>query len=153
MRVLKPQQILFLKHTPLKNNETLNLCSACQGKCCKRAAGIYHPEQVIEELKILEKTGNLPQTMQIDAWDSSNELPHTMFIRPAHINSKGRLIDYSWGGQCTNLGEKGCVLSFETRPKQCQDLEAVPTFDCESDTSKLVMAKIWLPYQKYFRNL
>jgi Fe-S-cluster containining protein len=136
----------------ISNNETPDICAECGGGCCKNYAGMYHPEQVVNILKEYADTGFLPENIKIDAWEETERI---YMLRPAHKNSPEDNYDLSWGGECVNFTEnKGCSLSFENRPLQCQGLvcEAPnPNIDqFSNEWSKLKMMQIWKDYQNYF---
>lgn len=134
----------------ITNNETPNLCVGC-GLCCKNHAGWYHPEQVLDMLELLaeDKLELLGKTIQIDAWDDS---PPVYVLRPAHINSLGSNVDLSWSGSCVNHTDKGCSLSFETRPAQCQSLVVSADKKCKGSVTTETLKDIWEGYQIYFES-
>lgn len=135
----------------VKNNETPHFCKDC-GKCCKHYAGMYHPEQVLNELELLKNNqlNDLGTKYQIDCWENW-ENGDIYFLRPAHTNSLNEIIDRSWGGQCVNLTDTGCSLTFEQRPYECQKLKAYDYHKCSSDESKITIKEYWIDYQHYFK--
>ena len=136
-----------MKELPIiQNNESISTCSTCGGTCCKSYAGWYHPEQVLDILKEYKKSSSLPDNVKIDAYDAS---PDIYVLRPTHTNSPSGNYDLSWGGICVNHSDKGCSLTFDERPLQCQTLEVEKTFKCKG-TSKFTMAEYWKEYQQYF---
>lgn len=139
----------------VNNNEIPSICTECGGKCCKGYAGWYHPEQVLEILKVYKDTNELPDDIKIDAWDGWDGNPSIYVLRPAHTNSGSGLFDLSWGGTCVNHNdETGCSLSFEDRPMQCQDLKAGATLNdsCISEKwGKEGLMNEWIDYQSYFK--
>lgn len=137
----------MIELTIINNNES-SLCATCQGQCCKRAAGIYHPEQVIDIFNNpdFKEWG---KTYQIDWWEGETSI---YWVRPVHTNSIGKKHDASWGGQCVNLTETGCKLTFEERPIQCQALEVQKDFNCNKGLSKADMRDLWKSYQYLFND-
>lgn len=134
----------------IENNENFAICSSCGGVCCKRAAGIYHPEQVKDILENIDTFDGFGKTHQIDCWSGN---PDIFWLRPVHTNSVGKIRDDSWGGQCVNLTDNGCTLSFDERPLQCQKLEVDTNRNCSVGMSKKDMEELWQPYQHYFNKL
>lgn len=131
----------------MENNEN-SICASC-GKCCKSYAGFYEPNQVLSLLEDLKNTGTfkgLGETHQIDWYEGS---PDIYMIRPAHKNSLGRERDPSWGGECVNLTDTGCSLTFEQRPLQCQALTPSSDFRCKG-LSKRDIKELWKDHQNFF---
>jgi len=143
-----------MKELPiLNNNESPSICGECGGKCCTGYAGWYHPEQVLDILKVYKDTKILPDNVKIDAWDGFTP---TYVLRPAHTNSpEGTNYDLSWGGTCVNHDVKtGCSLDFDKRPLQCQDLRAGKTLrhTCKPKKwGKEGLSVVWKDYQEYFK--
>lgn len=107
-------------------------CRSCGGQCCQRGAGIAHPgdfgprETLVDVLVSYLETG----FWAVDCWEGDvipeGTLPQIWFVRPAHKNAKGKLVDRSWGGECRLWApDRGCSLEFRHRPHGCRTL--VPT--------------------------
>ena len=139
----------------MENNENSVLCSTCAGKCCKKYAGFYHPEQVLELLQNLKRDKRLGVTHQIDCYDGTFDTDYkdVFMIRPCHKNTFNQTLDRSWGGTCVNLTENGCKYPFEERPIVCQSLAPSSDFICKNGYKKIDMAMIWKPYQHYFEGV
>ena len=139
----------------IDNNENKSMCAGCGGKCCKKLAGFYHPEQVLDLIKNIAADVRLGVTHQVDCLDRTADTDYNdvFMVRPCHTNSTGETVDRSWGGTCVNLGQNGCKFAFEERPKMCQDLVPSLPISCASGTDKYAMAEIWKPYQHYFEPL
>jgi len=132
------------------NNENFNLCSKCQGKCCKNMGCHYSPRDFkqidVKTLKKLIDEGNT----SIDWWEGDifdkddKGRDRTYYLRMRNKNSK--IIDPSWGGECILLTEEGCSLSFYNRPMGGRGL--IPNEkDCIDEYSKEDCCKEWYPYQ------
>lgn len=121
------------------NNECKSICAECKGNCCRHIAGIYHPDQIkaqigditYESLKKFIDTGkvsidwyeDIAEFYEFDDEDIKNldnrVGPEGYYLRPRHLHSP--IIDPSFGGCCIHWSlEKGCELSFEKRPLECQ---------------------------------
>lgn len=141
----------------IANNENSILCSTCGGRCCKEMPGEYHPSQFNLEdasLYLLVKGGEVA----VDCWEGDTEddgkLEQVYYIRPRIVGVLPGL-DRSWGGQCANLTEAGCKLSFENRPYGCRALTPVKEMypKCRSDWSKEHAARSWRLYQNIIENI
>lgn len=130
----------------IQNNEHLDICSACGGSCCKNYAGWYHPEQVLTILESYKNTGELSPGYKIDAYEAE-----VYVLRPTHTNSPDSDEDFSWGGQCVHFEDKkGCSLTFEQRPLQCQSLTCSEPEIAKTGLSKSKIKEYWKEYQHYF---
>lgn len=143
----------------MKNNLNLEMCTACNGVCCKTYAGIYIPNDLKMEitentLKALLDSGKYA----IDWWEGDTRggsLNQTFFLRPRHENESA--IKGSWGGCCVNFTNGiGCSLDPNNRPYQCRML--IPEYDfltrkqnCYSavkdKATKCDCADAWYSYQ------
>ena len=141
------------------NNENFNICSLCKGQCCKRMPGIVHPEQlqqpITKELLLkLYKEG-----YQFDYWEGDEFGGKAgYYLRPQTIESKGVLVDPSWGGTCVFLTEQGCSKTFEERPYMCQQLEPQEDFNCGSKDKENTLNKYdyvlaWLQYNNLIEEI
>lgn len=140
----------------LINNENISVCSLCGGKCCKQIPGAVFPEQLndisVESLLQMYKDGYC-----FDYWegnptkDEKYDNVTAYYLRPQTISAIGRMVDPSWGAQCSFLTPTGCKLSFDKRPMECQTLVAnhLAPGNCTSDTkgyNKKDAAIKWFPY-------
>lgn len=138
-------------------------CSACGGKCCQRAPGLYHPADFglpgsASERNVLETLAE--GNTAIDWWEGDPRgtdredpdfHPRGYFLRPATAKQHGHLRDPSWGGQCVHwTQQRGCALTPVERPAQCRRLIPSPdencTYDDEAAMEKQALALAWLPY-------
>lgn len=137
--------------------ENKAICKKCQGKCCKAYAGIAYPADFDKDLRpmiIAKRIATALKSGQwaIDYWEGDLKgIDCPRFIRPAHKNAPGKLIDPSWGGECIFLTESGCKLEYTDRPYGCRNLEPI-TDNCkyhgiESNDQKEDAALVWIPYQ------
>lgn len=135
------------------------LCAECGGECCKKAPGIYWPED-IEPLtgeRILEMVRQ--EKCAIDWYDGDprpdGDLWRVYWIRPA-IKGVDQPLDPSWGGECVHLTDAGCSVPAGERPRQCLALTPLPIVErranggCHFDEVyklKRGPAMAWIPYQ------
>lgn len=139
----------------VKNNENLELCGECGGKCCLAVPGIAAPFQFGRKPHTIKKA--LLRVFRgggwsFDNWDPDGELEFTYYPRPALAGSKWQIVHAGWGGRCGMLNGDGCSLPFKSRPWGCQDLKPTePGFPfCESQTGKgkINEVKAWIPFQE-----
>ena len=134
------------------NNENIEVCKKCGGRCCKSYAGAYHPNDfgdniTYELLESAMETNNIA----ID-WYELDDGGMGLYLRPRHVD--GGKIDPSWEGQCVNLTDNGCKLSFDERPYGCKSLVPNISNACvEGTVSKLNAYEIWKPYQDILNKL
>lgn len=110
--------------------EKPSICSACGGKCCKSYAGASFPDEWQAPnriaMKSLLKYALSTGKWAVDFWDGdpteNGDRDKSYFIRPAHTNALGRIVDASWGGTCVFLTRQGCSLGTN-RPTGCKGLE------------------------------
>lgn len=145
----------------MKNNENYSLCSSCRGLCCKRYPGLLHPDQ-LDEITEESLTKLVESGFQFDYWEGNltgypeHDNIRFYFVRPATVRSRGKIIDASWGGQCTFLTNEGCTFKFEDRPQMCQDLEPIENLKCklkEGALTKEDYVMAWLPYNSIIENV
>jgi hypothetical protein len=94
------------------------LCKECNGACCKRMPGVYHPKDI---KKIF---GNLDNAIKssivaIDWWEGDKPL---YYLRPKTKSAINKLYDGSWGGECIHYTVNGCNLPLKQRPYFCKTL-------------------------------
>ncbi|MFA5307418.1 MAG: hypothetical protein WC365_08275 [Candidatus Babeliales bacterium] len=59
----------------------------------------------------------------IDSYSDGTMDEDVYFVRPRHTNALKKKVDFSWGGTCIFLTDKGCRLSWKNRPLGCKMLE------------------------------
>lgn len=155
------------------------ICALCRGRCCKSLPGGIMPQQLGETAdEIVSRAWQMVRTGKYawDAWDGDpiyewgnpQGYDRVHYLRPATKGKEGQAFDYSWGGECTFLGENGCTLPREERPAECLALKpALEDFRfialnpdeyggrhtladataCESDLGKRELAIAWRPFQ------
>ncbi|MBK9517046.1 MAG: hypothetical protein IPO09_06745 [Anaeromyxobacter sp.] len=70
------------------------------------------------------------------------------YPRPATLLERGRSgAPQDALAPCTFLGEVGCRLAFDDRPRMCRALAPSPGFECEGDWGRREAALAWLPHQ------
>lgn len=121
--------------------------------------GLAHPEEINFQETV--KSGK----WAIDCWDGDPREKHShgkiyrdffhqvYYFRPKTKENEEYLTDFSWGGECIFLSDKGCVLPAEKRPYECRELEPKPDFQCKSHNNKQNIIFLWLPYQKEIRQI
>lgn len=98
----------------------------------------------------------------LDVWDG--EFEHNgkngydvFYVRPRLKNAKEKLIDRSWGGECINLTESGCSLTFENRPTICRQLVPSKNYPyCKPEGegfTKEDCVAVWIPYQELLEKI
>lgn len=111
----------------MTNNENKEICSKCEGRCCKRAPGVFHPDDFAQgPMRETILAGLSAGLYQIDWWEA--DVPQ-YYLRPA-IKERPGFFNGSWGGPCVLLDDNGCTISFESRPRGCRDLTPDTTFEC-----------------------
>lgn len=91
-------------------------CSGC-GKCCKAAPGLFVPEDFGNDLSRMREAIAAGR-VAIDWWEGER----VYYLRPATKDGVGYVFHASWGGTCNHLGDAGCGLTYEARPRQCRGL-------------------------------
>ena len=139
------------KRIELENKE---LCSACEGICCKNMGCHYSPDDFsdlsFEGLKKEIDKGYI----SIDWWDylefEGKEYERGYFLRVR--NEYAPIVDPSWEGVCILLTEDGCPLSFEERPKGARLL--IPSVNkCKSLYTKEDSCIDWIKYHDILEKL
>jgi Fe-S-cluster containining protein len=126
--------------TPLDKDKDINIytksdiCGSCKGLCCKKAAGIYAPEDFNHEITIAYVLSLLlAHNITLDFEEhylKHGDVIKQYFLRPRHLD-EDPVKPLSLGGVCSNWNyEKGCSLSEEKRPYQCRML--IPLADGET---------------------
>jgi len=132
------------------------LCSKCNGKCCKKLPGAMSPEDIgisnsKSEQEICEIILEYLETFKyaIDWWEDDINI---YYMRPATKRHEDEIFDPSWGGECVFFADgEGCSLSEHTRPLNCKMLE--PREDkCISHIRKKDIIDMWVPYQELLVN-
>ena len=135
------------------NNENLELCVECKGKCCKNLGCHFSPKDFkaidFETLKNLIEKGYI----SIDWWEGDvfdKNRRRTLYLRIR--NKDANIVDPSWGGQCMLLTEHGCSLPFNERPMGGRGL--IPSInECIVGYSKEDCCKEWYIYQDLLEKL
>ena len=141
-------------------------CKECKGHCCKTGGchlSIYDVSEdgiiTYDKVKALLDTG----LIVIDFWigdidPSKNEYDEVYYLHTREMiidfknsdisNPDSPRIEYklspisyeSWGGKCVLLGECGCMLPFNKRPKGARRLVPLDSENCDSDFTKACSA-------------
>lgn len=151
LEIMEARNIKNIKRKfSIANNESADICSKCNGNCCKGMPGSMLPQEFGDSEKEIED--NLFEALKtnyaIDWWegdptgkDEFSDL-QAFFIRPRTKKAKHRIVDSSWGGECVFFESgKGCSLTFDKRPSECKALIPVktdkPGIKCYSSDKKL----------------
>lgn len=118
-------------------NENASVCAPCGGQCCQGMPGIYHPddlfsnmsdEQIKNKMISMLEDGSVVLTDNeiSDARGKYSLRVESLTPRAGRRNMKIWYQPFNYG-QCINLGETGCKLSSEDRPRECRAL--VPSLE------------------------
>lgn len=144
---------LTLKKPFIPDNRNPSICGPCGGQCCKKMPGIVHPDdiEISEEnlTRLIAEEGYAIDCWENNPFDDNRDIGRVYYLRPRTIKAKDKVFDYSWGGQCINLGDNGCELDWIVRPAQCRALVPKENHGCFFEThqfSKRELAKAWYPH-------
>lgn len=132
-------------------NENQEICSECGGRCCQNIPGICVPFDFHYDMSLIEKLIASGQYC-FDYWARSED-PDIYYVRPSVAGQEGKVVDPTWGGKCTFLGDNGCELEHEQRPWECRDLIPDRGHKCIKSKSKKEIVDMWLPYQKELKDI
>lgn len=133
-----------------------DICGPCGGVCCKSLPGISAPEQWGEnEAEILPRliAAFRSGLWAVDWWEGKGVNGAGYYVRPATKNAPGKILDPSWGGECTFF-DNGCTLEFSVRPLGCKSLVPKKSGGCTArydEGGKRSMAIAWKPYHSVLR--
>jgi Fe-S-cluster containining protein len=142
-------------------NERPDLCAGCGGRCCRTRPGIEAPDRFLAEpdpaaaLAAALATGDWVLAEHVGVpWVDGVEPPEAERRRVIRYPRPATLLERGGGGAprddlapCTFLGEAGCRLSFDDRPRTCRALVPSPGFECEGDWGRREAALAWRPHQ------
>lgn len=142
---------------------TSEKCKECEGNCCKMGGchlSVYDVSEdgiiTYEKVKALLDTG----LITIDYWDGDTDPSKDEYSRVYFLHTREMVIDLensaavfrlnspeikyklspisypSWGGKCVLLGNCGCMLPFNKRPKGARRLVPLDSENCDSDFTK-----------------
>jgi Fe-S-cluster containining protein len=145
----------------LSGNERLDLCADCGGQCCRSRPGVEAPERFLAApdptaaLAAALATGDWVLADHVGVpWVDGVEPPEDQRRRLIRYPRPATLLERGQGGMardelapCTFLGEAGCRLGFDDRPRMCRALRPAPGFECEGDWGRREAALAWLPHQ------
>lgn len=131
--------------------EVKDICKKCGGDCCKRYPGITDPKDFKDEKSMREAIAS--GLFCMDMWEGEFEGTYNvLYIRPSIKEHEGDILDRSWGGPCTFLTGAGCLLSHDSRPRQCRELE--PTGQgCKQHHKKESAVRTWVPHQRILKKI
>lgn len=149
------------QESSIPNNESVTTCSACGGDCCRTRPGIEGPERFLSAANPAEELARL---LASGLWvlDTHYGVPYDpekgekgdpdriiLYPRPATRAEQGAgsIFAIPGAGECVLLGDEGCTLPFEERPRACQALEPAADFACTSSWTRFDAAREWLHHQ------
>ncbi len=138
------------------NNENIEICKLCGGKCCKGMGCHYSPRDFNEvTIDILRRELNKGY-VSIDWWEgdvynNDNGYERVYYLRMRNKNAP--IVDPSWGGECMLLTERGCSLPFDERPMGGRALIPKHNDGCIQPYSKEDCCKEWYWYQDVLQKL
>lgn len=139
------------------------MCAACGGQCCRGFPGLDGPERF---LAAPDPAGALGRALASGdwvllthvgvPWVNGVEPPEEdkrrvlRYPRPATLDERasgGVAGDGLSTSPCVFLGDAGCTLAFEARPRMCQSLEPSADGECPCEWDRRAAALAWLPWQ------
>ena len=138
----------ILEKNPLQY-PPLSVCSECKGQCCKSLGCSLSPEDLLKTMG--SKTYSLNLILEIlqnnhFAIDSFSHLGKPFyFLRMQH--KCFTFIGVDAMGECIALSDRGCLLTYNDRPKGGKYLEAREDRQCLQHYTREEMISDWLPYQ------
>lgn len=110
-------------------NERPGLCAAC-GDCCRTRPGAEDPARF---LSAPDPVAALAEALASRDWVLCR-LAGVGYLRPATVEERasGRVHPGAETSPCVFLGESGCRLAFEDRPRTCRELEPWANGDCQA---------------------
>jgi Fe-S-cluster containining protein len=148
----------------LPNNEAAGVCAACGGQCCRGFPGIDGPERFLASADpvraladalasgdwVLLRHIGVPWVNGVEPCeDDKRRVLH--YPRPATVDERARgegAADGLSSSPCVFLGDAGCTLAFEARPRMCQSLEPSSDGECPCPWDRRAAALAWLPWQE-----
>ena len=132
----------------VKEFEATEICTKCQGKCCKHMGCHFSPED-FEEISYDALKAEIDKGhISIDWWEGDRP---EFFLRMRHVNAP--VVDPSWGGRCILLTDEGCPLPFDKRPLGARALEPRKDFRCKTHYSKENCKNDWKKYEDILKKL
>lgn len=141
----------------IPSNDTLNenraVCSKCDGQCCK-SMGCHISPSDLREISVDSIISLMEETncIAIDWYEGSpiDEHDHNPYYYLRIKNVGSSMIDPSWGGTCSLLGDDGCPILFQYRPRGARRLEPGTNSkkDCKDGYTKKQCAIDWMPYRE-----
>lgn len=143
----------------MNNNENFEICKRCGGGCCKSYGCFYSPKDFkdlsYEALKELIEKGNISiDSFDIDLNDDEprlQERQRNYFLRARHVG--GQVVDFSYGGVCKMLTDKGCSYSWNERPYGGKKLIPSKNHKCLGGYTKKECALDWLDHIEVLERL
>ena len=137
-------------------------CAVCQGKCCKEHGCVLAPEDFFKDTSFLEiqqdeyalKEYVLERLKKenLHAIDQSSHGQGTgYYIRMRH--KCYTFIGVDALGECIALGEDGCSLSYDDRPKGGRMLKSEPNFSCHQEYGIDEVLEDWKPYRNILESI
>lgn len=135
--------MIHLLHPPAR------FCKECEGACCERCPGPYHPSDFPNKITTDYLWELLENGRAVVDWtkDTRKARP-TYFLRPPSIYDNGHFISAHSRGSCVFLAEGGCILPFEERPLGCKNLKPSSDHVCKSTYCQPQAFRSWSKHKK-----
>lgn len=125
-------------------NERPGICAAC-GECCRTRPGLEDPARF---LAAPDPRAALERALASGDW-VVDRVAGVLCARPATVleRASGRVHVGAETGACVFLGDAGCRLAFDDRPRMCRELEPWAAGDCPAGWDAPDAARAWAPCQ------
>lgn len=141
----KELYLKVLEKSKTAEKENINLCAECRGLCCRKKGCAYSPDD-FKDLSFKGLKKEIDKGFISIAFEAQN-----IILRVRHVNAN--IVDIDSKGPCMLLTEKGCMLSFEERPKQGRELIPIEKGVCIPIYSIEECAKEWKQYNEVLEEL
>ncbi|MEI7703515.1 MAG: hypothetical protein WCK73_02845 [Deltaproteobacteria bacterium] len=125
-------------------NERPSLCASC-GECCRTRPGLEEPARF---LAAPDPAAALAAALGSGDWVLTR-IAGVRCPRPATVDERasGRVHEGAENSPCVFLGEAGCRLPFDGRPRMCRELEPWAYGDCQVEWDLADASRAWAPLQ------
>ena len=129
-------------------------CSQCKGRCCREHGCSLSPMDLTRVLgHEVTRQGLLSLLQEKEGLFAIDRCNGGSFYYLRMRHKCFTFIGVDAAGECVALGEQGCLLSFENRPRGGRDLKSSPDFHCRQEYTLDMMEKDWAPYQELLRGI
>lgn len=142
-----------------QNNENLDICSSCQGKCCKIAGCAYFvtdfpnlTRESVMEILAEGRTSIAVENLMTFKEDGTHEW-HPVLLLRARNQNKGEIDLISMPSRCASLESNGCFYDYAKRPGFGRGLTPHLDGNCEPNFNVVKEIEAWLPYQDILKEV